>query len=309
MKKQIYYSKLARLFFSGLMICFCVSITRAQELPAHWQSVDIGDVATAGSASFEDDVFTINGSGADIWFTADAFHFAYQPAEGDCEISAYVASVTPTAPDAKACVMIRETLDANSVFAMALVCPGPDKGTYFQSRPSTGSECDHTNLDHSKSAPVWLKLVREGNNFTAYFSEDGNEWKTEGDPEEIEMPEDVLIGLGVCAHNNDGSLCETVFENVVVDPGIEYTAINELTANILSVYPNPVTDILTLVISENNARINSIVYIHNTLGQLVLEEKLTSNRHLLDLSDVPQGLYFITLKNDQGDIVKKLIKK
>lgn len=308
MKKQIYQSNPVGLFISVLMICLCVSVTRAQDLPAHWESVDIGDVATAGTASFADDVFTVNGSGADIWFTADAFQYAYQPARGDCEISAYVASITETAGDAKACVMIRETLDANSAFAMAVVCPGASFGTYFQWRPATESECDNTNLAYPHPAPVWLKLVREGDDFTAYMSEDGITWTTEGDPVEIEMPDDVFIGLGVCAHNNDGSLCETRFESVVVDPGIDYTGLNKLTSDELSVYPNPVSDILTVNLNNNGSG-SACLTIYNCLGKIVMNETLTGSKHILDLEALPKGVYLIKLTGGQEEIIGKIIKK
>lgn len=311
MKKQFYNLKVDRLFISVLLIFLCVSITQAQDLPAHWDNDDVGDVMTEGTATFAEDVFTMNGSGADIYGIVDAFHYAYQPSMGDCEISAYIASVGATVPNAKACVMIRETLDAGSKFAMAVACPGPGVGTYFQRRLDTDAECSNDNLNHGQPAPVWVKLVRIWNTFTASYSVDGETWLPEGGISiEIVMEEDAYIGLGVSAHNNDGSLCETTFENVVVDPGIDYpSAINELNADELSVYPNPVADILTVEICEKNFNKNSIIYIHNNLGQLIREEKVASKMHLLDLSNIPQGLYFITLKNDQDSIVKKISKK
>jgi hypothetical protein len=288
-----------------------VSTVQAQDLPPCWESTDIGDVAATGGAYFESDTFIVSGSGADIWGAADAFHYAYLPSEGDCEISAYIASTTPTAPDAKACVMIRETLEADSKFAMTVACPGPGKGTYFQRRPETAGECGHDNLDHGQSSPVWVKLTRVGNTFTSYFSLDGETWSPEGGISvDIEMEFNAYIGLGVNAHNNDGNLCDTKFSNVVYDAGYECeTAIKELSSDILSVYPNPVTDKLTLEMGKNPHGTNSMISIHNTLGQLVLEEKVTGNRHSLDLSDVPEGLYYVTFRTDQEDIVKKIIKK
>jgi hypothetical protein len=56
------------------------------------------------------------GSGADIWLTADAFQFVYVyvPVSTNCDIRARVASVQNTSGNAKAAVMIRESLAANS---------------------------------------------------------------------------------------------------------------------------------------------------------------------------------------------------
>ena len=73
-------------------------------------------VGLAGSASFCGGQFTISGSGADIWGTADAFQFVYVyvPISTNCDIRARVVSVQNTSNNAKAAVMIRETLAAGS---------------------------------------------------------------------------------------------------------------------------------------------------------------------------------------------------
>lgn len=62
-------------------------------LPSQWVSQDIGSVGLTGGVSYTDGTYTINGSGADIWNTADAFHYVYQPFGGDAEIVARVAGV------------------------------------------------------------------------------------------------------------------------------------------------------------------------------------------------------------------------
>src|SRR5687768_1124962 len=54
-----------------------VPVARAA-LPAPWTSTDIGSVGLAGSGSETGGQFTVRGSGADIFGTADAFHYVYQ---------------------------------------------------------------------------------------------------------------------------------------------------------------------------------------------------------------------------------------
>src|SRR5262249_22849065 len=68
-----------------------VSVTAA--LPPPWTQQDIGTVGVAGSAAESNGTFTVKGAGADIWGTADAFHYVYQPLSGDTDIQAHVASV------------------------------------------------------------------------------------------------------------------------------------------------------------------------------------------------------------------------
>ena len=59
-------------------------------LPPGWNDADIGSPALAGSASFSSG--TVKGSGADVWGSADQFHYAYQSLTGDVTITAHVAS-------------------------------------------------------------------------------------------------------------------------------------------------------------------------------------------------------------------------
>ena len=99
-------------------------------------SVDIGQVAAAGSTSTANGVYTVRASGADIWGTQDEFRFVHAQLSGDGEITARVDSLTATDPWTKAGVMIRETLNANSRFAYTLVSAG--NGVSFQHRLLAG---------------------------------------------------------------------------------------------------------------------------------------------------------------------------
>ena len=105
--------------------------------PPSWSNQDIGAVAAAGSFADNGTSLSVTGSGADIWSTADEFHFAYRSLTGDGEIIARVTSLTNTNAYAKAGVMLRETLTANSRFALMMMTPGAN-GAAFQYRTSTG---------------------------------------------------------------------------------------------------------------------------------------------------------------------------
>src|SRR5207247_523666 len=55
------------------------------------QTGDLGAVPFAGSASELGGVYTVTGSGADIWSTSDQFRFAYQTVIGDATTTARLA--------------------------------------------------------------------------------------------------------------------------------------------------------------------------------------------------------------------------
>ena len=94
---------------SSAPVAITVSIT-PPALPVPWAFRDVGSFGLPGSANFANGVYTVNGSGWDIWGTADSFGYAYQPWTGNGEIIARVASLQNTDPSAKAGIMMRETL-------------------------------------------------------------------------------------------------------------------------------------------------------------------------------------------------------
>jgi len=140
----------------------------------------------------------MTGGGADIWGTSDQFHFAYKQLSGVGSITARVVSLTNTHSAAKAGVMIRESLAADSVHATVSVTPS--SGVEFLRRTITAGTSD-SDVQADITAPQWVKLTRNGNNFTAEYSSDGADWQMLGVPLSIPMPLDVYIGLIVCSHD------------------------------------------------------------------------------------------------------------
>jgi phosphatidylserine/phosphatidylglycerophosphate/cardiolipin synthase-like enzyme/regulation of enolase protein 1 (concanavalin A-like superfamily) len=166
--------------------------------PPPWLERDIGSVAIAGSAQFANGTFTVKASGADIWGTADAFHYVYQTWTGDGSIIARVGSVSNTNAWAKAGVMFRETTGAGSRHALMLLSAA--NGVSFLRRGATGGTSVSTTVA-GVTAPRWVRLDRSGDTFTAYHSSDGTTWTLVG-TDTITMPQSLLVGLAVTSHNN-----------------------------------------------------------------------------------------------------------
>ncbi len=185
--------------------------TQANFIHMSWQGTDIGAVGVPGSDSEVGGVWTVDGSGADIWGNADEFHYVYQSFSGNAEIIVRVASVENTNVWAKAGVMIRETLADNSKHAFIAVTPG--SGVSFQRRTTTGGASDHTTTG-GFAAPYWVKLVRSGDTFTGYRSPNGTDWTQQGSVA-ISMATDVYIGMALTSHN-DATLCTAEFDNVTI---------------------------------------------------------------------------------------------
>jgi len=169
--------------------------------------------------------YTMTATGADIYGTADEFHFAYRQLSGVGSIVARVESVELTDDWAKCGVMIRETLDAGSKFAAVYIMPTNDDGTptngcRFQARIETdGDASSDTSVatDEQKAiiAPYWVKLERDaGGNFRGYYSIDGAAWQSMAwNARNIQMQSDVYIGLALTSGNNN-AVCQAGFSNV-----------------------------------------------------------------------------------------------
>jgi hypothetical protein len=191
---------------------FALSVTSL--LPSPWASGDIGAVGVAGSASATTNgLFTVAGSGADIWGAGDQLRYVYQPASGDCSVQAEVLSVQNTQSHAKGGVMIRETLNTNS--AMAMVDLTPSAGVEFVWRTNTAASAASVGVA-GITAPNWVKVTRTGNSFVGYYSTNGTAWTVLG-TNTITMGTGVYVGLPVCAHNNTVT-CTATFTNVVAAP-------------------------------------------------------------------------------------------
>jgi regulation of enolase protein 1 (concanavalin A-like superfamily) len=180
-------------------------------LPTPWSTVNVGSPALAGSASHSSGTFTVAAAGVDIWGTSDQFRLVYQPLTGDGEVIARVASLQNTNTWAKAGVMMRETLGADSRHALAVVTPG--NGVAFQRRSATGGE-SLTTPGPAVTAPYWVRLVRAGSTFAAYVSSNGSSWTLVGS-DSIAMSSTILVGLAVTSHSAS-TLTTATFTNVSV---------------------------------------------------------------------------------------------
>jgi regulation of enolase protein 1 (concanavalin A-like superfamily) len=191
---------------------FSLSVIPAT-LPSPWATADIGMVGVAGSVNYTNGLFSVTGSGSNLWSTADSFHYVYQPGSGDCSIQAEVLTVQNTRTNAMGGVMIREALSTNS--AMATMVITPTAGTENIWRTNTSGQAV-SNLVANIAAPNWVQVTRTGNSFVGYYSTNGTTWNAVK-TNVFTMATNVYIGLVVCAHNNTTN-CTATFTNVVATP-------------------------------------------------------------------------------------------
>ncbi|WP_420627681.1 LamG-like jellyroll fold domain-containing protein [Candidatus Leptofilum sp.] len=175
-----------------------------------WVSADIGTVGVTGSADETSGTFTLDGAGANIAGTVDAFHYVYQSLSGDGTITANVASLTGGGSAPRAGLMMRESLADNSAHVSAVV-----QGTRIRvlDRATTGGSTTDVQ-GHSQGAPEWLRIERSGNTFTLSRSNDGSSW-TVMQTRTITMGTTIYIGMAVTG-NSTTTLATGTFDNVSV---------------------------------------------------------------------------------------------
>jgi regulation of enolase protein 1 (concanavalin A-like superfamily) len=185
-------------------------LTVAVGLPSSGVGQDIGSVGVAGSSSESQGVWTVRASGADIWETADGFHFRHAELRGDGFVQVRLLGQSNTDPWAKAGVMIRDSLTAGSAHALLAVTPA--NGLALQNRATTAAPSQHQALGAYDDG-VWLRLVRSGTTITAFRSDDGATWTPVGQAVSPAMTDPVYLGLAVTSHNN-GVLGTATFDHL-----------------------------------------------------------------------------------------------
>jgi glucose/arabinose dehydrogenase/regulation of enolase protein 1 (concanavalin A-like superfamily) len=181
-------------------------------LPSPWVDSDIGSTGVAGSASYLNGTFSIKGAGADIGGSVDGFHFVYQPLNGDGQITARIATMQNNNTAAKAGLMIRDNLNANSMNVSLLAQPTAGGGLVFENRTSDGANSTTNQAVPSIVSPYWLRLQRQGNTILMYWSSDGVNW-SDISTTTLSLGINSYVGFAVSSHDIT-TLNTTTFDNV-----------------------------------------------------------------------------------------------
>ena len=173
---------------------------------------DAGLCARPGSAAYDParGSYTVSGSGANMWFTNDAFQFVWKQVSGDVLLSARV-ELPPSAGNAhrKACLLLRQSLAPDSAYADAAV--HGDGLTSLQYRETPGAPTRE--IQANLAGPRFVRIEKRGPYVSMSVSADGQAWTPAGGSLRLELREPFYAGLGVCSHDN-AALETAVFSDV-----------------------------------------------------------------------------------------------
>ena len=175
---------------------------------------DVGTVLHPGSVDYDvaKKTYTISGSGENMWLAADAFQFPWKKVSGDVTLTADISFLTTTGNEhKKAVLMLRQSLDADSVYAdVALHASGL---TSLQFRDEKGAVTRE--IQSNLSAPKRLRIAKRDDYVYMSLAADGGEPDLAGGWLRIPLQGTFYVGLGVCSHDKD-VVEKAVFSNVVL---------------------------------------------------------------------------------------------
>jgi len=167
---------------------------------------DVGKPKIEGSTIYEvgTQTYSLKGSGYNIWFERDEFHYAYKKIKGDFILTANFAFVGKGVdPHRKMGWMVRESLDENASHYSAVV--HGDGLTVMQWRPLRGAFMRDPQDEIFAPKPGYqvIQLERQGKNIIFRAAQVGEPLQMIGSTVMNDMPEEILAGLFLCSHNPD----------------------------------------------------------------------------------------------------------
>jgi TolB protein len=152
--------------------------------------------------------YQVTGGGADIWGTADDFHFAWVQVSRDVNLTADVRFPASSAERLrKAVLLTRQGLEPGSAYADVDI--HGDGHINGQFRTVAGGKTNDTLSTQPGSTR--LRIERKGNQFTASAREPGG-ILVPAAPVTVVMRDPVYLGIGVCAHGN--AVERAIFSNL-----------------------------------------------------------------------------------------------
>ncbi|WP_127573369.1 ThuA domain-containing protein [Georgenia faecalis] len=174
----------------------------------------------------EDGSFVITSGGANMWNATDQYSSLYLPAGADENWSATVKvnSQTNTHGSAKAGLIVRNDITAPGASpGYAALGIRPSGGFEWLRSTNTSGQLNASTAAGATTYPAWTRIVRDGDEYTAFWSTNGEDFTQIGEPVTLPGAASVQdIGLFVTAHHASArstvEFTDFVFDD---DPGAD----------------------------------------------------------------------------------------
>src|SRR4051812_44693724 len=177
------------------------------------QQTDVGTVSRPGSCTYDNEqqAYTIEGAGANVWGTHDDFHYVWRRLSGNFIVTARVQFIgAGVDPHRKLGWMVRTSLDPSSANINTGV--HGDGLTSLQFRRTAGAPTEEVRF--AISGPDVIQLERKGDTYIMSAAHFGDPLVAE-QVADVALGGEVYVGLYVCSHN-DAVSEQASFRNVRV---------------------------------------------------------------------------------------------
>jgi TolB protein len=175
---------------------------------------DVGTVLHPGTTEYDaaTKTYTITGSGNNMWATEDDFQFAWKKMSGDVTLTANISFIgLGGVPHRKGVLMIRQSLDADSVYVDAALHGNGLTALQFRDEKGAVTHDIESNIFSTQR----MRLEKRGDFFYLSLSGGSEDLHPAGASIKVPIKGSFYVGIGVCAH--DKNVVETaVFSNVEV---------------------------------------------------------------------------------------------
>jgi Tol biopolymer transport system component len=169
-------------------------------------AADIGNPKIAGSSRYDEKAqeYFIKGSGSNIWFNRDEFHYLYNKIKGDFILTANFEFLGEAGnPHRKIGWMVRSSADAESAHVSGVV--HGDGLITLQWRALRGAymrDPEDEIFFKKKKAQV-IQLERSGQTIIMRIANPGEPLQLVGSHQMEGLPDEALAGLFICSHEPD----------------------------------------------------------------------------------------------------------
>ena len=145
---------------------------------------------------------------------------------------------------------------------------------------------------------------------------DGTKWCSLGSIFDNDISSGCIFNnelyIGGAFHTIDGDSISYIAKwtgGTYVDTCGNTTSRNEINnkENNITIYPNPANDKIT--VENPSCNDNAMISIYNIQGQLLLQQSIKQQKTEINISGFAGGIYYVKVKTDKGNAVKKFIKE
>jgi hypothetical protein len=186
---------------------------------------DVGQVLHPGSAEYNPatKTYTVTGSGDNMWFSTDEFHFVWKKITAEDVTLTADISILDTQGNAhrKGVLMIRQSLDSDSAYVDA--ARHAEGLTSLQFRDEKGATTHE--IESNVSAPEKLRIEKQGDRFYLWIAKDNEDLQFAGGSARVEIHAPFYVGIGVTAHDKN-AVTKVAFQDVVLQTRVQHRRAN-----------------------------------------------------------------------------------